>query len=113
MLLERRLDNVVYRLRFASSRAAARQLVRHGHILVGERRVDVPSYLVRSGQTVAVREKSRERIKQQIEAAGAGELPRFLERTEDPPEGRVLGMPSRDDVVLPVREQLIVEFCSR
>jgi len=113
ILLERRLDNVVYRLGFAPSRAAARQLVNHGHVRVDGRRCDVASMLIKVGQTVSVRPASQERVKHSVADTHASDVPGFLERTDNPPEGRMVRLPARDDVVLPVREQLIVEFCSR
>jgi len=112
-LLEQRLDNVVYRLGFAPSRAAARQLVNHGHIQIKGRRCDIASALVKVGQTVSVRDGAQERVKQSVGETHASDLPGFLERTDNPPEGRMVRLPARDDIVLPVREQLIVEFCSR
>lgn len=114
-LLERRLDNVVHRLGFALSRAAARQLVRHGHILVNGRRVDVPSYLVRAGDVIGV--KNRPKSLQLVQASLAEfhrELPEFLSRVDGPPpEGHVLRLPEPADVSIPVQVQLIVELVSK
>jgi small subunit ribosomal protein S4 len=114
-LLERRLDNVVHRLGFATSRAAARQLVMHGHITVNGRRVDVPSYLVRAGDLVRV--KNRAKSLQLVHRAMAEfrrEIPDFLTRGEAAiPEGRVDRLPAADDVSIPVQANLIIELCSK
>jgi small subunit ribosomal protein S4 len=114
-LLERRLDNVVHRLGFASSRAAARQMVMHGHITVNGRRVDVPSYLVKAGDLVRV--KNRVRSLQLVHAALADfrrDVPGFLSRGEGAvPEGRVDRLPASDDISLPVQANLIIELCSK
>jgi small subunit ribosomal protein S4 len=114
-LLERRLDNVVHRLGFAPSRAAARQMVMHGHITVNGRRVDVPSYLVRAGDTLRV--KNRAKSLQLAHAALADarrDVPDFLSRAEGGiPEGRVNRLPISDDVSLPVQANLIIELCSK
>jgi small subunit ribosomal protein S4 len=114
-LLERRLDNVVYRMGFASDHAEARQLVRHGHFKVNGRRVNIPSYLVRGNDAVEVGEKSRA-VGRIVEALGAVELrgvPRWIELDKDAFKGVVKSMPARDDVTLPIREQLIVELYSK
>ena len=114
-LLERRLDNIVHRLGFAASRAAARQMVMHGHITVNGRRVDVPSYLVKAGDLVRV--KNRVRSLQLVHAALAEfrrEVPDFLSRGEGAvPEGRVDRLPAAEDVSLPVQANLIIELCSK
>jgi len=114
-LLERRLDNVVHRLGWGQSRAQARQLVRHGHILVNGRRVDIPSYLVRPGDVLGV--KNRPKSLQAVQASLAehrGEVPEFLSAAAGPPpEGQVLRLPGPEDVSIPVQPQLIVELCSR
>jgi len=114
-LLERRLDNVVYRMGFASDHAEARQLVRHGHFKINGRRVNIPSYLVRSNDAVEVTEKSRT-VGRIVEALGAVErrgVPRWIELDKDAFKGVVKTMPARDDVTLPIREQLIVELYSK
>jgi small subunit ribosomal protein S4 len=114
-LLERRLDNVVYRMGFASDHAEARQLVRHGHFKINGRRVNIPSYLVRSNDAVEVSEKSRT-VGRIVEALGAVErrgVPRWIELDKDAFKGVVKTMPARDDVTLPIREQLIVELYSK
>jgi len=114
-LLERRLDNVVHRLGFGQSRAQARQLICHGHILVNGARVDVASYQVRVGDMIAV--KDRKNSKELVQANLAEfqrEVPDFLSRVEGPqPEGQVLRLPETEDVSLPVEPQLIVELCSK
>jgi small subunit ribosomal protein S4 len=114
-LLEMRLDNVVYSLGFASSRAQARQLVRHGHIEVNGRKLNVPSYNVRKGQVVAVREKSRKNllVQQAVETATGRGIPSWLELDAQQFRGTVVDMPKREDVRLPVQEQLIVELYSK
>jgi small subunit ribosomal protein S4 len=114
-LLERRLDNIVYRLGFGRSRAQARLLITHGHIMVNGRRVGIPSYLVRPGDAIKV--KSRPKSAQLVEA-NLAEVPRdvpdFLSRSEGPqPEGHVLRMPEIADMSLPVQPHLIVELCSK
>jgi small subunit ribosomal protein S4 len=113
-LLERRLDNVVHRLGFGQSRAQARQMVCHGHITVNGRRVDISSYLVRPGDVIGVkpRSKSMELVKANL-AESHREVPDFLTRLEgDPPEGHVVRVPEADDVSISVQTQLIVELCS-
>ncbi|MFQ5882605.1 MAG: 30S ribosomal protein S4 [Candidatus Methylomirabilales bacterium] len=114
-LLERRLDNVVYRLGFASSRAEARQMVRHGHFLVNGRRVDIPSCLVRPGDQIQVSEKVRELlpIKAALEGAKKRGLPSWLELDPQTMRGIVQTLPSREDIVIPVQEQLVVTLYSK
>jgi small subunit ribosomal protein S4 len=115
VMLERRLDNVAYSLGFASSRAQARQLVRHGHLLVDGRKVSIPSYQVRAGQTVAVRESSRknEQIRASVESATGRGVPEWLTLDAESFTGKVQSLPSREDIKLPIQEQLIVELYSR
>jgi small subunit ribosomal protein S4 len=114
-LLERRLDNVVYRLGFAQSRAEARQLVRHGHFTVNGKKVNIPSYLIRSGDEIAVSEKSRELplFAEIIEAAAQKTPPAWLEADLEKMRGHVLGLPNREDIDVPIQEHLIVELYSR
>jgi small subunit ribosomal protein S4 len=114
-LLESRLDNVVYRLGFAKSRDEARQVVRHGHITVNERRVNIPSYRVRPGEIVAVATKSKDLlvIKTALIASEKIEVPGWLEVDIEKLQGKVLSLPSRDQIDAPVREQLIVELYSK
>jgi len=115
ILLERRLDNVVYRLGFAQSRAQARQLVRHGHFLVNGKSVDIPSYLVKPGDTVTVREKSRNLavISEALEALPRRGVPPWLELRKEQYEGVFKTFPTREEIDIPVQEQLIVEFYSK
>ncbi|MBC7346159.1 MAG: 30S ribosomal protein S4 [Clostridia bacterium] len=114
-LLEQRLDNTVYRLGLAGSRAEARQLVRHGHFTVNGRKVDIPSYQVRPGDVIAVREKSKEspKFKAIAEALAHRTPPAWLEIDKENLRGRVLSLPSREDIDVPVEEHLIVELYSR
>jgi small subunit ribosomal protein S4 len=112
--LERRLDNVVYRLGFASSRAEARQLVRHGHFEVNGRRVDIPSYLVKVGDEIRVRESSRQKTRfKEMAQSPSRNVPGWLEANPDTLTGRVVRWPNRDEIDAPVQEQLIIEFYSR
>lgn len=112
--LERRLDSVVYRLGFASSRKEARQMVAHGHFQVNGRKVHVPSYLVRVGDVIQLRpgSKLQERIAENV-AAGRGQVPAWLEVVPAERRGVVRGLPLREDIQLPVQEQLIVELYSK
>lgn len=115
-ILERRLDNVVYRLGFADSRRQARQLVTHGHFLVNGRKTDVPSYLVRPGDIVAVRPESRQREYFQVvqETARAKAVPSWLTRDLETMSGRVVSVPTLDQIELPsINTQLVVEYYSR
>ncbi len=114
-LLERRLDNVVFRLGFATSRAEARQLVRHGHFEVEGRKVDIPSFRVKAGMKVRLREKSREiaRITEALAVLERRSLPSWLELDSEHFEGLVKALPTREDITMPIQEQLIVELYSR
>jgi small subunit ribosomal protein S4 len=113
--LERRLDNIVYRLGFAVSRRQARQLVRHGHIAVDGRKVNIPSYQTSVGEEISVREGSRNVpiIAQAREFTSHQPVPAWLENDRDNLKGRVLALPKREDLNLPVNEQLIVELYSK
>jgi small subunit ribosomal protein S4 len=113
--LERRLDNVVYRLGFAMSRRQARQLVRHGHVAVNGRKVNIPSYEVAVGQEVTIRESSRKLpiLEQAKDFASHQNAPNWLEIDRDNYKGRVLSLPKREEIQLPVNEQLIVELYSK
>ena len=115
ILLERRLDNVVYSLGFASSRSQSRQLVRHGHIEVDGRKVTIPSFQVRDGQVIAIRESSRknEFIRTAVESARGRGIPEWLVLDDENFSGKVQNLPSREDIKLPIQEQLIVELYSR
>jgi small subunit ribosomal protein S4 len=115
VLLESRLDNVVYRLGFAFSRPQARQLVRHGHFEVNGRKVNIPSYLVQQGDVIAVRRGSRKlmgfkEIALDLEHRA---VPDWLSRDEETMSGRVMSMPEREDIDITINEQLIVEYYSR
>jgi small subunit ribosomal protein S4 len=113
-LLERRLDNVVFRLGFAASRAEARQVVGHGHIQVNGRKVSLPSFLVKVGDQVQLRSNSglQERIAENL-SAGRGQVPQWLELTAAEKRGVIRSLPLRDDIQIPVQEQLIVELYSK
>jgi small subunit ribosomal protein S4 len=115
-LIERRLDNVITLLGFAISRPMARQMIRHGHITVNGRKVDIPSYLVRPGDVIAVknREASTKLAAATLALESKPRLPDWLERTgTEPPEGRVTRLPAPEDLTLPINPQLIVELLSR
>ena len=115
-ILERRLDNVVTRLGFALSRASARQLIRHGHIRINGQKLNIPSYLVKPGDAITVkdREESRKVVALAAEASGMPPVPEWLDRvSSDPAEGRVSRLPSAQDISLPVTPQLIIELLSR
>ena len=111
VLLERRLDNVVYRLGFAGTRAQARQFVNHGHVTVDDRKVDIASYLVKPGQTIAIKGPVREVASVATELTGA--VSGWLQTDFDALQGKVLRLPERSDINAPVNEQLIVELYSR
>jgi small subunit ribosomal protein S4 len=115
MLLERRLDSVVFRMGFATSRAEARQLVCHGHFQVDGRKATIPSILLKPGSRVTVRERSRQiaRIAGALDTLEGRSVPRWLETDKDKFEGTVKAMPTREDITLPIQEQLIVELYSR
>ena len=114
-LLESRLDNVVYRLGFAASRDEARQTVRHGHIYVNGRRVDIPSYRVRPGDSIAIADKARDMsvIKAALISSAKVEVPGWLEVDVEKLSGKILSLPTREMIDAPVREQLIVELYSK
>ena len=113
--LEQRLDNVVFRLGFADTRAEARQLVRHGHFRVNDRKVNIPSFQVKVGDVVAVKEKSRKivRINEALEAVERRGVPAWLDLDKGAFKGTVKAAPSRDDITMPIQEQLIVELYSK
>ena len=114
-LLERRLDNTVHRLGFASTRAEARQLVRHGHLRVNGRKVDIPSYQVKPGEVVELREKSRKlaRVNDALSGVERQGVPGWLDLTADEYKGTVVNLPARTDVTSAIEEQLIVELYSK
>jgi small subunit ribosomal protein S4 len=115
VLLERRLDNVVFRLGFATSRAEARQLVKHGHFHVNGKKASIPSMLVRPGDVVVLREKSQkvERISAALEALEGKSVPQWLDIDKTNFAGSVKALPVREDITMPIQEQLIVELYSR
>jgi small subunit ribosomal protein S4 len=116
ILLERRLDNTVYRLGLATSRQEARQLVGHGHFVVNGRKVDIPSYLVQPNDVIEVKEKSRgmDRIKEAAEGVARRGIPQWLEIEKDNLRGTVKGWPNREELTTPpIQEQLIVELYSK
>ena len=115
ILLERRLDNVAYRLGFASSRAEARLLVRHGHILVNGRRVNIPSFTVKVGDVVSVKESSRQigRVLTSMDGAQRRGVPDWADVDRDACSGRIKILPSRNDITMPINEKLIVELYSK
>ncbi len=114
-LLERRLDNVAHKLGFAPSRAAARQVIGHGHVYINGRRLDRAGYQVRVGDKITVKDNDRSRtlIRTSLEELGEPVLQNWLSLDMSKLEAAVLAMPSRDDVTIPVEEHLIVEFCSQ
>jgi len=114
-LLERRLDNTVYRLGFTNSRNEARQLVRHNHFLVNRIKVNIPSYLVKPGDVIELREKSKKvvRILEALEGVARRGVPQWLELDKEQLKGNVKGLPSRADITIPIQEKLIVELFSK
>jgi small subunit ribosomal protein S4 len=115
VMLERRLDNVIYSLGFAASRAQARQFVRHGHVHADGRKITIPSYQVKAGQAISIKEASRKNplIRSSVETARGRGVPEWLELDAENTTGKVLRLPVREDIKLPVQEQLIVELYSR
>lgn len=113
--LERRLDNVVYRLGLLSSRNEARQYVNHGHVLVNGKKVDIPSYVISVNDVVEIKEKTKEndRVKNSVESVARRGVPEWLELDPDKLRGNVKRLPGRDDFTLPLDEQLIIEFYSK
>ncbi|MBE6930748.1 MAG: 30S ribosomal protein S4 [Clostridia bacterium] len=114
-ILESRLDNVVYRLGFAMSRPEARQLVRHGHFTVNGKKVNIPSYLCKGGEVIAVKDSSRssDKFKAIMEANGSKPIPKWLDLDRNTLQGRVINLPEREDIDLPIEEHLIVELYSK
>jgi small subunit ribosomal protein S4 len=114
-LLERRLDNVVYKLNFAPSRKSARQLISHGHVYVNGRRVNISDYTTRVGDKMTVKGSNRsvKRIKQQLESNPNFTAQSWLQLDRESPQATIVALPTRDDIQIPVAEQLVVEFCSR
>ncbi len=114
-MLERRLDNVVYRLGFAASRKEARQLVNHGHFRVNGRKVNQPAFLVREGDAIEVKERSRQilPIKAALEGVDARGVPAWLDLDRENMKATVRGLPAREEIAMPVNEQLVVDLYSR
>lgn len=114
-ILESRLDNVIYRLGWANSRPEARQLVVHGHFTVNGKRVDIPSYLTKVGEVISIQDKSRqsEKIKAVLEANASRPVAKWLDLDRDKLEGKIIAMPTRDEIDLAVDETLIVELYSK
>ncbi len=114
-ILETRLDNVVYRMGMAMSRPEARQLVRHGHFLVDGHKTDIPSYLVKPGQTIVLKDGSRSlsKFKAVIEANGSRPAPKWLDMDKNTLTAKVVALPAREDIDLPIEEHLIVELYSK
>lgn len=114
-MLERRLDNVVYRLGFAASRKEARQLVNHGHFRVNGRKVNRPAFLVREGEVIEVKERSRQilPIKAALEGVDARGVPAWLDLDRENMKATVRGLPAREEIAMPVNEQLVVDLYSR
>jgi len=113
--LESRLDNMVFRLGFCSSRNEARQMIKHGHFCINGKKVDIPSCLLKPEDLISVRERSRkvQRIKESMETAKQRGIPRWLELNSEQFEGKVIAMPEREEITAPIREQLIVELYSK
>ncbi len=114
-LLERRLDNVVFKLGFAPSRSAARQVISHGHIHINGRRVSIASYLVRVGDKITVKDSDRSKklVRESLEELGDPHVQNWLKLDMAKLDAEIIAMPTRDDVTIPVEEQLIVELCSQ
>ena len=114
-LLERRLDNVVYKLNFAPSRKAARQVIAHGHIYVNGHKVNASDYTTKIGEKITLKnsEKSRKKVKEQLDTNPNFTAQSWLQLSRERPEATIVALPTRDDVQVPVEELLVVEFCSR
>lgn len=114
-LLERRLDNIIYRLGFCESRSEARQFVRHGHVVVDNRKVNIPSYLIKVGENVTVKGKSKTKpfVQENVEAGKGRKAPSWLEVDYENVVGKVVALPAREDIDTQVDEQLVVEFYSK
>jgi small subunit ribosomal protein S4 len=115
ILLERRLDNAVFRMGFASSRNQARQLVRHRHVLVNGKKVDIASYLISEGDEVAIKEKSRANalINENLEAVERRGIPSWIELSKESYKATIKALPNREELTMPIQEQLIVELYSK
>lgn len=114
-ILESRLDNVIYRMGLANTRREARQIVNHGHVTVNGKRVDIPSYLVKPGEVISLREKSRnaDRMKDIVERNSNRLVPKWIDMNKDTLEGKIIALADREDIDFPVEEHLIVEYYSK
>ena len=114
-ILESRLDNVVFRLGLANTRREARQIVNHGHVTVNGKRVDIPSYLVKPGEVISLRESSRnaDRMKDIVERNSNRLVPKWIDMNKDTLEGKIIALADREDIDFPVEEHLIVEYYSK
>ncbi len=114
-LLERRLDNVVYKLNFAPSRKAARQVISHGHVYINGHKVNISDYTIKIGEKITLKnsDKSVKRIKEQLETNPNFTTQGWLQLDREKPQATIVALPARDDVQIPIEEQLVVEFCSR
>jgi small subunit ribosomal protein S4 len=115
MLLERRLDNALFRLGFANSRIQARQVVRHNHVLINGKKINIPSYLVSVGDVITLKERSKKNqaINDSLDAVARRGVPTWLDLDRDKLQGTVKTMPERHEVTMPIQEQLIVELYSK
>jgi small subunit ribosomal protein S4 len=115
VMLEKRLDNVVYRIGFCSSRRQARQMVSHGHILVNGNKVNIPSYQISEEEVISIKEKSRKIpvVLQSIEAAKSRSVPEWIEVSYDNFQGKIVRLPKREEIAMPVQEHMIVELYSK
>jgi small subunit ribosomal protein S4 len=115
VILERRLDNVVYRLGFVNSRAQGRHFVRHNHFVVNDKKVNIPSYLIKVGDVIEVREKSRnmQAIRDSLDAVVRRGVPQWLDLEKEKLKGIIKSLPIREDLTMPIQEQLVVEFYSK
>ena len=114
-ILESRLDNVIYRMGLANTRREARQIVNHGHVTVNGKRVNIPSYLVKPGEVISLKEKSRnaERMKDIVERNSNRLVPKWIDMNKDTLEGKIIALADREDIDFPVEEHLIVEYYSK
>ena len=114
-ILESRLDNVIYRMGLANTRREARQIVNHGHVTVNGKRVDIPSYLVKPGEVISLRESSRnaDRMKDIVERNSNRLVPKWIDMNKDTLEGKIIALADREDIDFPVEEHLIVEYNSK
>lgn len=113
VLLERRLDNMVFRLGFATSRKEARQIVSHNHILVNGKKVNTPSFLVKEGDVISVKHKDLPSVQNALESVVRRGIPSWIELDKEEAKGVIKLLPAREDITMPIREQLIVEYYSR